>query len=157
MHKESCLAAQARIKAAQDAFLAKWPNFCKSCWGAGGHTSPGDFYQPPDWQPCFCLDNGRCPLCGKQHNEDWEADECECGWTYDGHGMNEKDIVYPIESMDWCDCFEPTQEELDEMKRVREQADAEWWDSLTAEQKNAWYAESDFQYDCAREKRVFGR
>jgi rubrerythrin len=44
----------------------KYPHACTSCNGSGLITTHGDYDNPPDTDICgFCLEEGRCPVCGE--------------------------------------------------------------------------------------------
>lgn len=120
VHSQKCLNEQAKIAKAIKAFDAKYPNFCKKCDGAGLHVSNGSYWVPPDVDPCdACVGQGKCPMCGKQHGDDWQGDACECGWNWDGDGVEHRP-----EYDEFCSCeFEPkfiiedeplTEEEFDD-------------------------------------------
>lgn len=76
-----------------------WPNHCRKCGGWGGFSCPGTYWEPPDYVPCAaCVEDGICPRCGHQHDEDWEGEDCEeCYWHYDTGGILEAE----------CHCNEP--------------------------------------------------
>lgn len=95
-------------KAKQDIELweANWPNACKTCeaWGGrDGVEQMGEWLQPV-WDDCpDCIEQAKCPRCGKELFEDagekyqelwseWIVDQnpCpNCGWTW---GKNAGDI-----------------------------------------------------------------
>lgn len=80
VHTELCAA----VRAAQKEWLDQWPEHCVACCGAGGyvyyenHGLPGLGEQ--FWEPCACVEEGRCPRCGVYALDD-EYRCTECGWT----------------------------------------------------------------------------
>lgn len=82
--KEKTAARQAEI----EAWRACWPNACPNCRGAGGKSYPGSFDhragvgEPPSFEPCDCVLDGRCPRCGADPAfDEYEHKPCgECGW-----------------------------------------------------------------------------
>lgn len=67
-----------------------WPDYCRKCSGWGAHYFPGTMWDPPDCDVCECINEGRCPRCGHQHDEDWEGEDCEaCCWHFDQDGILE--------------------------------------------------------------------
>lgn len=72
-HTLDCISAQAKHETEVLAFMAKYPDYCKSCGGWEEST----FYDPDAGlisDPCpECAENGRCGLCGQY--VDMEAEE----------------------------------------------------------------------------------
>lgn len=64
--------------------LLKYPNACGKCLGSGLLHSHGTYDHPPETDPCYCLEEGRCPRCSKAtklrevEHCDWSY--CECGY-----------------------------------------------------------------------------
>lgn len=80
VHTKECVAAQC----VRQKWLDRWPEHCIACRGAGGftfhetHGLPGPGEQL--WEPCVCIEDGRCPRCGKYLLN--EESRCfDCGWT----------------------------------------------------------------------------
>ena len=154
-HTPECLALQAVIAAEQAAFFARWPNFCKHCWGSGGHWDPGSWWQPPDWDSCSqCADLAICPLCGREHNEDWGSETCTCGWDTDYQTREQHGIVYP-HIFEECRCFDLAQAEIDAQQELTLDLEDRRWKAMTPQQKDAFYAASDMAYDISRERHLF--
>jgi len=155
-HKPECLERTAKEKQELDSWLALYPNHCTSCGGAGAWSSPGSFWEPPDGGPCGCVEDGKCPRCGKEtlmenHFEN-EIPCPNCGWNW---GKNKDDII--PSQQEWpCEC---EQEEIDK-------AEKEYWDSLKNEPTLCPHGKTydcydcnvlaDFAYDAARERRHMG-
>lgn len=74
----------ANVIFARAQWLEQWPNHCPNCEGWGGRSSPGTYWEPPDFDICPCFDDGKCPRCGKEGwpGEDFDEEApCEfCGW-----------------------------------------------------------------------------
>jgi len=94
------------------------PSACKTCEGTGEWYDSGTYWEPPDGGPCTCVEEGRCPLCGFQHDEEYELG-CEdevgniipcikCGWT----GKRAGDVCPPRYEL--CDCWNEFQFRYDE-------------------------------------------
>lgn len=76
-----------------EAFKKEHPNYCTTCGGWGGHTSPGcsvpygstSVSLPDEFDVCpDCVEKGICPICGKEAFDE-DGTECsECGWDWDG-------------------------------------------------------------------------
>ena len=94
-HTQECQKQIDERTAAREAWLKSWPNYCKTCDGAGGASSPGDsvpygstWVSLPDmFDPCpDCAEKGICSRCGEQAWGEFETlDEqfvpCpHCGW-----------------------------------------------------------------------------
>jgi hypothetical protein len=86
---EKCRQETAKRRAEIDAWRNKWPKACELCLGAGGKSFPGSFDhragvgEPPHFEPCECLMEGRCPCCGDENAfpEDENDGMCRfCGW-----------------------------------------------------------------------------
>jgi len=82
-HTKECLAYQAQSDAEYEAYVAKWPNYCHKCNGYGSFDYPGTYDEPPGHEPCTCVEEGRCPRCGK-HSIVWlvSLDEYEAHLRY---------------------------------------------------------------------------
>jgi hypothetical protein len=90
-HTPECAALAAEQQAGHAAWLARWPNHCKTCHGKGGHISWAD-EDSHDFEPCEdCALIGRCSRCGQpgltseDHGDDSTGEgPCKlCGWDYD--------------------------------------------------------------------------
>lgn len=67
---------EAAVLSARAAWLARWPNHCKSCHGAPGDYNPDTDEMEPACAACG--DSGRCPRCAAQLAT---GKECTtCGW-----------------------------------------------------------------------------
>ena len=61
VHSDACCARQDAARRWQE----DWPQFCRSCYGLGGHWDGGSYWQPPDYDYCeTCLGQNVCPRCG---------------------------------------------------------------------------------------------
>ena len=78
-HSDGCLAHQVEMKRVHDEWVAKWPNYCRKCGGAGEfiyQENQAPFGSGCVWletlsEPCEeCLGNGHCPRCGKDIPEE---------------------------------------------------------------------------------------
>lgn len=99
-HTDNCN----RRHAAKLAYDAKYPNSCRKCQGMGFISWPATRMDPGDSEPCAdCMDEGKCPRCGAQHDENWNMDETltdvctECGWDPQSGDCRPDDD---------CNCFE---------------------------------------------------
>ena len=95
-HSEQCLKEQSEAKRLHDAWVAKWPNYCHKCGGAGEVTwqenqSPigsGMVWLETLSEPCEnCVLNDKCPRCGDKISWDDVLDlpqNCKhCGFDFD--------------------------------------------------------------------------
>lgn len=138
-HTQACVVAQANY----EIWSADHPKHCQKCHGHGSNGAPSDpsvgMYGA---EPCEeCLGKGICPVCGTQHDEDWDSNNCTgCGWSWEGESESP-----------WQDCCCHEQYEVfsaDEWNLEGEAGyDAQFYD----------YALSDYLYDADRERRLFGR
>lgn len=91
-HTEECQKQIDERMAAREAWIKLWPNYCKTCGGAGAHystydpspagvsLSPGSMVDVDICQDC--AEKGICARCGEQV---WDSDNIEypctkCGW-----------------------------------------------------------------------------
>lgn len=113
IHSLSCIAAQRQIEKKHKEWVRKWPNYCRSCGGFGVNSwyenaSPwgsGENWPMQVTDVCpSCLEQGKCPRCGR---EAWTEEEVEnesltcmyCGWD------DEHPDAVPPETMEWdCEC-----------------------------------------------------
>lgn len=66
-------------------YKTDWPNYCKKCNGEGYIFFPGNYYDPPEYNPCDCILGCLCPRCGFEHDNEWNGESCvECGWLIGG-------------------------------------------------------------------------
>lgn len=87
---------------ARDAWVRDWPDYCDSCNGWGGSASWGDYWTPPDFDPCDATpDLETCHRCGGRGLDDDGAGPCSiCGWDYDDG------IAEPCgDPAEYCDCI----------------------------------------------------
>ena len=71
-------------EAAAAAWRATWPNACARCHGHGGTYDPGNYWNPPEFDPCGALADTACHRCGAAGlTEDGEGPCSACGWNYD--------------------------------------------------------------------------
>jgi hypothetical protein len=80
-HNEACLRRQEALAE----FEKAWPNACHTCGGAGGLSTPGTREQPPDFDVCACIEDGKCPRCAApivfEEHDYAEYGKCAaCGW-----------------------------------------------------------------------------
>lgn len=104
-HSKYCEAQQA----AREAWIARWPDHCPTCEGAGGKYIQATRWEPDDFDICSCLENGHCPRCMSkvEYSARTGVSVCPvCNWTdsnfVDGDPMP-VDFVCP--QVD-CDCLE---------------------------------------------------
>lgn len=100
-HTEQCRRFFATYDQEVREFKSRFPAYCRTCkgWGASFGTydpSPSGVSlsagSMPDVEPCpDCVDNGRCPRCGKQLLSADQLDtgvgpeSCpDCGWHWSG-------------------------------------------------------------------------
>jgi len=88
-------AYDAKIKEEQDAWKAKWPEYCNKCGGSGivtflqGHPYGSTTAYEEFAEPCDCILNGFCPRCGAttmnaDPDKEVEHQTCSaCGWEQD--------------------------------------------------------------------------
>jgi hypothetical protein len=112
-HTTECDERQAQYEQDIALYVAKWPNYCQKCGGAGYiyyeyDPSPAGVSLSPgtmtDADPCeCCLERGTCPRCGTRDvwtDDDFEFSEyviCpECGWN------EEKPDIAPEQPECWC-------------------------------------------------------
>ena len=151
-HSEACQAA----KDAADLWREQHPDFCKTCGGSGFVDASDPSVGLWGNEPCEdCVCEGKCPVCGHQHGEDWNNDEaisvawtpCEvCGWT--------EDKLPP----QWeCFCYDPEKDWHEEWDRELATMLAEYpagdgrHTPVTEAEWAAYFAASDLAYDAARE------
>lgn len=99
-HEKGCIAARERY----EAWIKQWPNHCKKCYGTGSYYDHGTYWDPPDSGPCGCIEEGKCPRCGKQVEVrntcvDIFTDEhyfCECGWSDIAVENGEEGMACPL-------------------------------------------------------------
>lgn len=146
-HSEACLAA----KRAADLWRNEHPNYCKTCGGAGFNDCSDPSVGLYGGEPCEdCVCQGKCPVCGHQHGENWNADvqewePCEsCGWT---------ESQYPPF---WeCFCYDPEADWHAEWDRELATVIGGWTAApVTDDEWAAYFAASDFAYDEARDNCV---
>jgi hypothetical protein len=126
-HRLDCIEQIFKWKKDHDRYVSKYPNHCRVCNGSGVHVSSenaaphgsGHYWPMRTDSECdACIGKNTCPMCGKQHGKDWKADECECGWNWQGFHCDHK----PEEWQCFCDVFEPhplDDEDLMAKKRIR--------------------------------------
>jgi hypothetical protein len=92
--QEQMNAHYASVKAVNDAWIAKWPNYCRSCGGWGVHYTPGQYSGPPERcypeevDPCDALPDGMCHRCRAMEYTMRFVDKDNplclvCGWSCD--------------------------------------------------------------------------
>jgi len=95
-HSDECVKARAAYERDLAELYASYPKHCQKCGGWGGRyslydPSPAGVSLGPghmvDFDPCECVNNGICPLCGEKSASVQEAIEtgvdivCSlCGW-----------------------------------------------------------------------------
>ena len=90
-HTPSCIVATTNYKRLRAAFAIYWSSYCTTCNGVGGSIyyydpSPGGISLGAGWMedmnPCpDCIEQGLCPRCGKEFDQDSEEATCpHCGW-----------------------------------------------------------------------------
>lgn len=95
-HTDECQACEREYRAKHDAYVEKWPHYCRECGATG--VQVGIDYVPygatsvsmETTDLCSCVDAGLCPRC-KQPAWDWEQEdptdsplECpRCHWRED--------------------------------------------------------------------------
>lgn len=97
-HSAACEALTKQGETLRENWAAKWPNYCRKCEGAGGHS----FYETHGspyggehlWDLCECIDIGKCPRCfATSMDPESDAHVCFiCGWA-DTDMMNLYDIM----------------------------------------------------------------
>lgn len=97
VHTKECVAAQA----ARKEWLDQWPEHCVACRGAGGFT----YYETHGlpvfgeqlWEPCVCVESGRCPRCGVYALDD--ENRCtECKWKIGDGCPDEECFCWEVRS-----------------------------------------------------------
>lgn len=102
----------ATLKAEQEKYTTLWPDYCRICGGSGAvvcedsvdYGSTTTTMQTLDNCPA-CVDEGKCPRCGKNLQEDGDL-KCEwCGWNElsDPAPMVEEPLDdYALDIMRWA-------------------------------------------------------
>jgi hypothetical protein len=114
-YEESDAEQAAAYEKAVDEYEAKWPKYCRKCWGWGGNHGYDYSTGMQDFDPCqTCLEVGDCPQCGIATAELLEDQDdpqggyydyfacSSCGWNDlepDGHPTD------PPQPTD-CNCWE---------------------------------------------------
>jgi hypothetical protein len=72
--EDSLEQAYKAVTQAAEAWRKKWPCACKNCGGWGGWSSIGNYYTPPDAEPCEAMGPEFCHRCGYEgFDEDHEG------------------------------------------------------------------------------------
>lgn len=138
-HSPECQKKAAENKAAQEAWMEKYKDHCKKCYGHGGKSIPATRLDPEDFDTCSCLESGQCPRCGYKHSEthrfteDGEGPCANCGWDY---GNYTPDSTIPEHYECYGDCIPDQEDEYEEFLREeseRREADEKYFESLEAE------------------------
>lgn len=105
-HTAECQAEQKELKRLHDEYVAKYPNYCHGCGGAGVLTwqenqaplGSGQVWLETLSEPCDkCLLSGKCPRCGGEYTDEDCLKPCSiCGWNFDSQCPPEK-MEYPCE------------------------------------------------------------
>ena len=119
------------MKAAHDAWVTRWPNYCRKCEGKGEilyqeDPSAGGISLSPGTmtfgEPCpDCTEQGKCPRCGMLNawNDDdwdignldeysWPKKSCqECGWSYTAYTASPDEYSCPPEPYELDEPDEP--------------------------------------------------
>lgn len=115
-HTEDCIEEEKHAQEEHEAWVKKWPNYCRACNAEGGKviygtrnfvdSSGGD----DSFDPCPNCQNREIPVCPRcavdwQDDEIWE--ECKpcpsCGWNW---GTGRDDYCPPTREgvMTYCEC-----------------------------------------------------
>lgn len=116
IHTPECLAQQARTAELvaeatllRSDWLNRFPGFCRACEGAGGFRIPQTYWEPSDWSPCACVENGQCPRCGKSFDTENDYPCPHCGWNW---GRGPEDTAPFFDGYDGeCPCERKAHEE----------------------------------------------
>jgi len=82
-HTPECVQKCAKIDQQIREWEARWPNYCRQCYGYGAFFHPATREEPESSDPCDCTLDGVCPRCGITGlNEDGEGPCDNCGWNY---------------------------------------------------------------------------
>ena len=82
----------ADLETHNNAWVARWPNYCTKCGGWGYFFYPGKYSGPPencypdDQEPCYHLPEGTCHRCGAPDgysDAELEGPCKHCGHHYD--------------------------------------------------------------------------
>lgn len=118
-HTSECNADMERERAVIAAYEARWPDYCRTCHGAGCIYEYNYPYEP-DWtDSCFCLDEGRCPRCGVRALDERGTVCYSCMWVF-----SDQSVLAPYGRSE-CDCWIPTYEE----ERLIEEYAARSWEA----------------------------
>ena len=134
IHTIECVRETTRQEGLITSWKQRWPKYCRSCGGLGGHHDPGVYRypdgsgEPPSFDECECIDEGRCPRCGMDwnillssiddpfytltstaegyHLVEFLADNewpCPCcGWSW---GLNSEDVCpLNVSELGPCEC-----------------------------------------------------
>ena len=95
-HTQECKQLTAVVAIIRERYELLYPGHCRDCNGAGGFHDCGSYWEPPSFDLCDCLENGRCPRCGKTI----DSEICPaCGWD-----ENEPDVKPDLGILYPCPC-----------------------------------------------------
>lgn len=102
-HTKECIDLTEKQEQLHAEWVAKYPNYCQSCYGVGGFHFPSTQWEPDSYDICKCHEDLKCSRCATPMPEEiFENDKkpfpC-CGWFW---GKNFDDF-YPS-SGDPCSC-----------------------------------------------------
>jgi hypothetical protein len=116
-HTEACRADMAESMLLRSAYATRWPNYCTSCEGHGGHShsenaaphGSGRYWPMEIFEPCECAETGLCPRCGLdayEGDERWMRGEMPCPHCEWNNDRNDGDSMpQPYECFCW---YEPS-------------------------------------------------
>lgn len=77
IHTKECDEYIIKARKEVEEYVAKWPDYCNNCYGAGGFSHAGSYWVPPDFESCTeCIGKGKCPRCGAETFTDDETIIC---------------------------------------------------------------------------------
>lgn len=125
-HTKNCLERQ---KAYQN-FIAKYPNYCKTCGGTGYWYTYATYWEDADGGPCSCVEEGICPRCGEKTllvDKEGLSDCLKCNWSERYFLFDAKNVPPDIACPNTeCYCGEGLDEEYNkEIEKVIYENDSE--------------------------------
>lgn len=110
-HSPECIERDAKLKKLHEDWVSRWPNYCKSCDGAGSWTDYENLGDGLGGMPVTnfcddCVGIGKCSRCGTGLDPESDDGPCSfCSWNYD-------DFCPPQYLDGPCECWEQSDIEI---------------------------------------------